>query len=270
MLATEQSDLFTSIMPGQQNGRTAAQLPNLESKINVGTSERAVSIAAGTILAMLGVARRDLTGLVIAGVGGGLLYRGATGHCHAYEVLDIDTADDEEKQQEADGFHVVQSFLIRKSREELYNYWRQLENLPDIMSHLESVEVLDKTRSRWTATAPSIAGGTISWDAEITEDIPSERIAWKSLPGARVVNQGSVQFLQMPGDRGTAVRVELDYQPPAGRLGKWIAKLFGEAPDQQIREDLRAFKSQMEVGEVPTVEGQPHGKCMGLGALRRS
>jgi uncharacterized membrane protein len=268
MLATESTRPLAPFVHRRHKGRTSHQNGAMESTINVGSSERSVSLAAGSILALLGLARRDLTGLVIAGVGGGLLYRGATGHCHTYAALGVDTADEADKQREAEGFHVVHSCLIGKSQQELYDYWRKLENLPGIMSHLESVRVIDDRRSHWTASAPPIVGGTIEWEAEIVEDVPNERIAWRSLPGSGVDNQGSVQFMKMPGDRGTAVRVELEYRPPAGRLGKWVAKLFGEAPDQQICEDLRTFKRVMEVGEAITTEGQPRGQCMGMGLLR--
>lgn len=240
-----------------------------EKPINVGDTERVVSLAAGSILGLLGIARRDLTGLVIAGVGGGLMYRGATGYCHSYAALGIDTADEAAKKRAAEGFKVKHSVLISKSPEELYPHWRKLDELPKIMSHLESVRVLDDRRSHWTAKAPAIVGGTVEWDAEITEDVPNERIAWRSLPGTNVDSRGKVEFRRMPGDRGTAVRVEMEYRPPAGQLGKWVAKLFGEAPDQQVRADLRTFKRVMEVGEAITTEGQPHGKCMGLGLLRR-
>jgi uncharacterized membrane protein len=238
--------------------------------INVGNMERKASLAAGATLALLGLSRRNLPGLAIAAIGGGLLYRGATGHCYGYQAVGIDTADEAEKRRATEGFHVVHSTNINKSPEELYAYWRKLDNLPSIMSHVESVCVLDDRRSHWTATAPVVIGGSVEWDAEITEDVPNERIAWQSLPEADVDNRGVVEFKRLPGDRGTAVRVEIEYSPPAGRVGKWVAKLFGEAPDQQIREDLRAFKRTMEVGEVLSVEGQPHGSCAGLGRLRRS
>jgi uncharacterized membrane protein len=240
------------------------------STINVGDVERKISLAAGSILALLGLRKRDLTGFAIATVGAGFLYRGVTGHCYGYQALGIDTADEAAKRRAAEGFHVVHSTNINKSPQELYGYWRQLDNLPNIMSHLESVRVTDDRRSHWTASAPAIMGGTVEWDAEIIEDIPNERISWRSLPDADADNCGSVQFALLPGDRGTAVRVELSYSPPAGRLGKWVAKLFGEAPDQQVREDMRAFKRMMEIGELLSVEGQPHGSCKGLGMSRRN
>jgi uncharacterized membrane protein len=232
-----------------------------------------VSVAAGAIGTLMGLRRRDLTGLLIAGVGASLVYRGATGHCSAYEALGIDTAQDERearpKRKGEHGTRVSESVLIDRSPEELYAFWRNFENLPMIMSHLESVQVLDERRSHWIAKAPSIAGGRIEWDAEITADEPNLLIAWRSLPKSGIEHRGSVRFVRAFGDRGTAVRVEIDYLPPAGQVGRWIAKLFGEEPEQQIRDDLRCFKATMEVGEVPTVVGQPRGTCLGQGRRER-
>jgi len=131
------------------------------------------------------------------------------------------------------------------------------------MSHLETVEVLDERRSHWVARAPRIAGGSVEWDAEIVEERPNERIEWRSLPGSDVDNQGAVEFKRAPGDRGTAVRVAMEYAPPAGRIGSFFAKLFGENPEGQIREDLRSFKRVMEIGESITTKGQSRGACLG-------
>jgi uncharacterized membrane protein len=222
----------------------------------VGGGERLVSMAAGSILALLGVGRRDLTGLVIAGVGAGLIYRGATGHCSVYESMGIDTKHEPAtrflppaagpRPSEKRAVHMAQSLLIDKSPEELYAYWRDFRNLPRIMTHLESVQILDERRSHWVAKAPSLAGGKVEWDAEIIIDEPNARIAWQSLPGADVDNRGSVQFTRALGDRGTKVRVVVDYAPPAGRLGKWVAKLFGEEPEQQ---PLKVKLAELAPGE---------------------
>jgi len=141
-----------------------------------------------------------------------------------------------------------QSTTVNRPAEELYRFWHDFENLPRFMSHLQSVQVTGDRRSHWKAKAP--AGTTVEWDAEITEDRPNERIAWRSLEGADVDNSGSVQFVPAPGGRGTEVHVELSYDPPGGPLGAWVAKLFGEAPDQQVFDDLRHFKQVMETGEV--------------------
>jgi uncharacterized membrane protein len=130
---------------------------------------------------------------------------------------------------------------------------------------LKSVQVLSDGRSHWVAKAPSIIGGQVEWDAEITADEPSSKIAWRALPGGDVEHTGSIQFSRAPGDRGTKVRIDLEYQPPAGQIGRWVAKIFGEEPDQQIRDDLRNFKRMMEIGEVLTTIGQPKGTCTGNG-----
>jgi uncharacterized membrane protein len=152
---------------------------------------------------------------------------------------------------------VEHAVTIDRPRAELYAYWRQLENLPRIMRHLESVTVLDEKRSRWKAKAP--AGQTVEWDAVINHEEQNSRIGWKSEGNATVPNAGSVRFSDAPGGRGTEVHVTLEYDPPGGRLGQLVAKLFGEEPDAQVREDLRRFKAIMEAGEAPTSDMRPTG-----------
>jgi uncharacterized membrane protein len=142
---------------------------------------------------------------------------------------------------------------INKPVHEVYQFWREFENLPKFMRHLESVEVLDERRSRWRAKAP--AGMKVEWEAELLEDRENEWIAWRSLPGSQIENSGSVRFSPAPGARGTEVRVQLQYNPPAGALGRGIAWAFGEEPDQQIHEDLHRFKQLMETGEIPLSDG---------------
>ncbi|MEX0742464.1 MAG: SRPBCC family protein, partial [Phycisphaeraceae bacterium] len=177
---------------------------------NVSEDERVISVAAGTFLGALGVSQRGLPGLLLAGLGVALFYRGATGACPAYKALGVDTA----KRQS--GVDVTEAFTIDKPAEQLYQFWRDFENLPRIMSHVRSVKTLEDGRLHWVDQAPSVTGGTVEWDAEILEDIPNERIAWRSLPGGDVDNAGSVSF--EPGPRGTTVRVSLCYVPPGGHL----------------------------------------------------
>jgi uncharacterized membrane protein len=185
---------------------------------------------------------------------------------------------------------VKQAIAINRAPEELYRFWRDFQNLPRFMKHLESVQKSEQTteqamiqtagqtsgeetkqaankkagqrigntRSHWVAKAP--AGTTVEWDAEITEDRPNEVIAWRSLEGADVDNAGRVSFERLPGKRGTLVTVEMRYDPPAGVLGAAVAKLFGEDPQWQVKDDLRRFKQVMETGEVITTEGQPAGR----------
>ena len=248
------------------NGRSR-QL-HTSSGQNVGDTERLVSASAGMILIAQGLGRRDLVGLLIAGVGGALAYRGATGHCSAYAAAGINTSHDSSQTGQADqdrAIRISQSLLINKSPGELYTYWRNFENLPTIMRHLKSVRVLPDGRSHWVAKAPMIAGGEVEWDAEVTADEPNSRIAWRSLPDGDVEHRGEIKFVKAAGDRGTNVKVVLEYYPPAGQLGRWVAKLFGEEPEQQIHDDLQNFKRVMEIGEVLTIIGQPHGTCTGKG-----
>jgi uncharacterized membrane protein len=148
---------------------------------------------------------------------------------------------------------VEQVVTINRSVDELYRFWRDFGNFPHFMRHVKSIEVLDNRRSRWTAKAP--AGMSVHWDAEILQDHEGEWLAWRSLPGSQVEHSGSVRFAPAPGARGTEVRVQMEYKPPAGRVGRVIAMLFGEEPEQQIREDLRRFKALMETGEVPLSDG---------------
>jgi len=239
-------------------------------RVNVSEGERAVSVAAGSIMAMLGLRHRSIPGMLVAALGGGLIYRGATGHCAMYEALDMNTARDSSAEEEIgrNGIQVAQSFLINRSPEDLYNYWRNFENLPRIMTHLESVRVSDDRRSHWVAKAPRLAGGSVEWDAEITRDEKNELIAWRSLPGSQIDTTGEIRFAPYLGgktDRGTEVHVLMHYVPPGGRMGHWLTSMLGENPKRVVREDLRNFKRIMEVGEIPTIIGQPHGTCTGQG-----
>lgn len=147
---------------------------------------------------------------------------------------------------------------VGKSPDEAYEFWQRLDRLPEFMTHLDEVRVTGPGTSHWTATAPF--GRTVEWDAETTEDIPGQRIAWRSLEGADIANSGEVRFLPAPGGRGTEVHVRLRYDLPAGALGKAAARWFGEEPHQQLDDDLRRLKQVMETGEVMRSEGAPGGK----------
>jgi uncharacterized membrane protein len=158
--------------------------------------------------------------------------------------------------QGSGGIEVTEAITINRARDEVYDFWHNFENLPRFMTHLETVQVIDERRSHWKAKAPG--GATVEWDAETLEDRPGELIAWRSLPDSQVPNSGSVRFREAPGGRGTEVIVNLRYQPPGGRLGAVIAKLFGEEPSQQVKGDLRRFKQVMELGEIVHSDASIH------------
>jgi len=231
---------------------------------NVAKPERVGSVALGAALIAYGLRERDAKGILAAFVGGAFVQRGATGHCAVYDALGISTGDAEavlDKHRDdvtsraatvnaRKAVKVERSVTIARSRHELYAFWRDFTNLPQFMEHLESVRVDSPMRSHWTAKAP--AGSSVEWEAEIVNDVPDEIIAWKSVGNADVANAGAVNFSDAPGDRGTIVKVTLDYEPPGGKVGAFIARLFGEDPDRQVREDLRKFKQLMETGAVTT------------------
>jgi uncharacterized membrane protein len=156
----------------------------------------------------------------------------------------------------ARSIEVTKTMTIGLPVEEVYRFWRDFQNLPRFMAHLESVVVQGDRRSRWTAKGPG--GKTFSWEAEITEDRPNELISWRSMPGADVHNTGMVRFLPAPGGRGTELRVDLKYDPPAGLFGASVAKLLGKEPGEQIEGDLRRFKQVMETGEVTNSDASIH------------
>ena len=151
--------------------------------------------------------------------------------------------------------HSTKSILINRSPDEVYKFWRNFENLPRFMNYLESVEVISDRRSRWRVNA---AGVTLQWEAEITSDEPGRHIVWRSLGSADVENRGEVEFEEATGGRGSYVKVRLDYNPPGGRIGAAIAKMFAHSPEQLIGSDLRRFKQIMEVGEVVHSDASIH------------
>ena len=140
------------------------------------------------------------------------------------------------------------SITVRRPVDEVYAFWRDLENLPQFMRHLESVTVTGDRRSHWVARAP--AGKRVEWDAETVDERENELIAWRSLPGSDVYNAGAVRFQPAPGGRGTEVRVWLEYDPPFGKLGSKVAMLWREEPGQQAMDSLRHLKQVLETGEV--------------------
>jgi len=231
---------------------------------NVGDLERVVSLVLGGVAALGAVSslsrRRPLRALVLMALGGDMLYRGTTGYSPLYNALGV-TSDDATFASNPLSRVITfkESITIMKSPSELYGFWRDFRNLPRVMSYLERVDLIDGTRSHWVAKG--LAELPVEWDAEIVQDEPGEVISWRSLEGSEVYNRGSVQFETATAGRGTAITVQLTYRPPAGLIGAAVARLMGRSPAQEIKEDLRHLKQQMETGETPTVEGQPRGAC---------
>lgn len=155
--------------------------------------------------------------------------------------------------------HVETSIAIDRTPAELYAFWREFKNLPLFMKNLDSVAEIGEGRTHWVAKG--INGSLVEWDAEIYNEKEDELIAWRSLEGSDVVNAGSVRFEAAPQGRGTYVRVTLNYNPPAGKLGETIAELLRSDPGHLIKEDLRRLKQLMETGEIATIDGQSSGRA---------
>ena len=146
------------------------------------------------------------------------------------------------------GIHAKGTCIVNSTPEEVYQFWRNFQNLPRFMRHVDSVEELDGGRSHWKVKGP--AGMEVEWDATIVADVPNEVITWRTLENADVDHAGAVRFERAAGGRGTIVKVNLEYMPIGGVIGSTVAKLFGEEPEQQLDDDLRRFKQVMEIGEV--------------------
>ncbi|MGI8502771.1 MAG: SRPBCC family protein [Hassallia sp.] len=214
-----------------------------------GETERWASLVGGGAMVLMGLSQRSLRGVLMAVAGGGLVYQGVTKQStiqQAQEAIGINKS-----------IKVEKTVTINKPADELYRFWHDFENLPTFMKHLKSVSVQNDKRSHWIANAP--LDSSVEWDADILEDRENEFISWASVEGADVENSGFIRFKKAPGDRGTEVKVVLEYSPPGGALAAAFAKLFGEEPEQQIGDDLRRFKMLMEAGEIATTEGQPKG-----------
>lgn len=235
---------------------------------NVGESERAVSAVVGGMIAAAGIKRRGLGGFALALIGAELIRRGATGHCMLYDAIGFSSANGDgmtnterltrgpstgTSRPDVRGaaatvnarksIKIERSIVIDRPVSELYAFWRDFQNLPRFLDHLESVADLGGGRSHWVARATG--NSRVEWDAEIVNDIPNELIAWKTVGNPDIAHAGSVHFTAS-GRRGTDVRLVMDYEPPGGRFAAVTAKIIGESPDQKIRDDLERLKAVLE------------------------
>ena len=217
---------------------------------NIGSVERVLSVAAGAAMMAYAIGRSQRRSAAPAALatGAGLVGRGLAGYCPVSAVIGRNTTDARTALAGRRGIHVRTSTRINRAPHDVFRFWRNLSNLPQFMDHLDEVRELDPKRSRWTAKGP--AGTTVTWDAEIVNEVDGELIAWRSLANADVATAGSVRFLPAPGG-GTDLAVKLQYDPPAGSVGAWVASLFGEEPSQQIRADLNRLKWVLESGYIP-------------------
>jgi uncharacterized membrane protein len=241
--------------------------------VNVADWDRGVSIVAGGWLALTGIAG-GWRAIPRALIGAELIRRGITGHSRFYEALGLRTAPLGQGAATTSvpyelGLRVDRAVTINRPRAEVYRFFRNLGNLPQFMKHVHSIVEIDNKTSHWVVKGP--AGWTVAWDAVVHNERENELLAWRTLPGADVDHAGSVLFHDAPGGRGTEIKVELQYNPPAGAAGAVVSKLWGEEPTMQIEDDLRRLKQILEVGEVLTTEAQSRSRQVsrGRGSARR-
>lgn len=222
--------------------------------------ERLAAVVGGAALFALAASDRSWRSISLAIAGAPLVWRGATGSWPTVPQAVRDVAD---RLPEPLPPTLEVTLTVNRPRQEVYAFWRRLENLPRFMRHLDSVtetgpSETGKSRSHWVGKSP--VGTKVEWDAEIVEDREGLIVSWQSLPGSQIDNAGSVVFADATGGRGTMVRVHLDLDPPGGRVGRAIGSMLSSITKRQVHEDLRRFKSLLEAGEVPTTDGQPAGK----------
>jgi uncharacterized membrane protein len=220
---------------------------------NLSDTERLVSLIVGGALVLAGLSQRSLIRTLLTVSGGSLVYYGITSDKSMQNKLMETTG------LLSNNLRVEKTVTIQnKSPEELYSFWHNFENLPTFMKNLQSVRIVNETRSHWVANVP--LGNKIEWDIEMLVDKPNELITWASVSGADIANSGSVRFTPGYPGRGTEVKLVLKYSLPGGAITDAIAKVFNESPEQQIVEDLRHFKMLMETGEIATTKGQSAGQ----------
>jgi uncharacterized membrane protein len=236
--------------------RTAPVAPPAtnSSHLNVGPGERLASAVAGAMLAYHALKHPGWGGLLSGLLGGVLLWRGATGHSSINRVLGRDTA-----HQHTHAVEITDSVTINRPRPQVYGFWRQLENLPRFMHHLEEVRPLGPLRSRWVARLPK-GLGHIAWEADVVQETENELIVWRSQPGSDIDNAGEVRFLDAPDNGGTIVQAAISYRPPAGDVGELAARFLNPTLRELVSQDLDRFKHLLEAGEGPLLTRQPSGR----------
>lgn len=225
------------------NSSTGAKL-----SVNVGKLERIASILAGSALLVKGLQNEEKkSGIAMAIAGGLLFFRGATGHSIIYTIAGKKKLPDTVK-----NINIMTKLTVNSPRQDVYDFWRKLSNLPLFMEHLDKVEVIDSKRSHWSAKVPGHLG-KIEWDAEIVKEIDGELLGWNSLPHASINNAGKVEFRDAD-ENGTEITVLITYRAPFGDVGEGIASMLNPVFKKMITKDVKNFKRYIEAGDIATIE----------------
>jgi len=230
-------------------------VPEITHRTSIDALERVAALTTATAVVAYGLSRRNLPGVCLAAAATPLAYRGLSGEWPRVRNGNSTRTGIRTALAGNRGIHVRESVRLEKPIDEVYRFWRNLENLPQFMNYLDALIDLGNGRSRWIAKGP--AGTHVKWEAEIINEVENQVIGWQSLPGGDITTAGSVNFDTVRNGRSTQLSVHFQYAPPAGRAGSIIAKAFGREPSQTVREDLRRLKQLLEAGEFP--HAKPRG-----------
>jgi uncharacterized membrane protein len=233
--------------------------------VNVGNNERVFSAAAGAFLLSSGLSslfKNPISGLVKTALGGMLLYRGASGHCPVYASMGKTSG-----VHNTQAINIRTSLIVNKPKDEVYAFWRKLENLPLFMKHIASVTEIDAKHSHWEASVPGNIG-KVKWNAEIVKEEPGYMIGWQSIPNSMINNAGKVTFNDALNGQGTELEVVISYHPPAGELGAGVAKAFNGVFEKIVRQDVMNFKEYIETKHSARTGESTSSGATGMAAMQ--
>ncbi|WP_135820530.1 SRPBCC family protein [Halostella litorea] len=237
-------------MTAEHGAESVGTGSNETGKQGLSGARLAVAVVGGALVAA-GVRRRSAGGAALAAAGGWLLYRSVRGRGSATERAGAPP----------DAQTVERAVTVRASADDLYERWRDPDELDRLLAGFADVRAAGEDRQRWTVAEP--LGRPVAWNARITEDSPGEALRWESEPGATVPNEWSVRFADAPGDQGTEVTLRIRFDPPGGSVGDAAMSVFGVVPEVLVGEALRRCRSLAEAGETPTLDGNPSGRGRG-------
>lgn len=220
------------------------------SNVNISTTQRALSMAGGTYLvvsALKNAADSPVNSFLKLLSAGYLVYRGASGYCTLTDAFSM----------RGKSLNIRTSMIVNAPPYEVYMLWRNLENLPMFMKHLDSVKVMDEIHSHWAVKIPG-GVGTIEWDAEILVDRRGEELSWRSVENSSVENSGKIVFEDVNGGQSTLLHINIAYNPPAGKVGKAVSRLLNDVFGNIIKDDIRRFKQMVEGAETHTIQLKAH------------
>lgn len=217
--------------------------------VNVGQTERMINVGLGAFLLSSGLGnltRHPIKGLLRTLVGGALLYRGVSGHCPLYASMGKTKG-----VSRTQAVNIRAGLIVNRPKNDVYAFWRKLENLPLFMKHLATVTEIDAKHSHWEADVPG-GLGRVKWNAEIVKEEEGQLIGWQSIPNSTINNAGKVTFKEALGGQGTELEVVISYHPPAGDLGSGIAKWVNPLLEKMVRQDIMNFKDYIETKHQPS------------------